>query len=81
MDGGEAGVIYPTGVTGPILPSGVVRVAPLPIRPASRDLEWNRLIKNLPIHAYCDWVNEGRPGFADMNPATIREWVRKRNIP
>ncbi len=47
-------------------------------RPLARDLEWNRLIKEMPLHAYIDWRLAGRPGFADMAPHKIREWMKGR---
>lgn len=49
-----------------------------PPRPQARDLEWNRLIKEMPVCEYCDWVRAGRPGFADMAPHIIRAWQEDR---
>lgn len=47
-------------------------------RPLARDIEWNRIIKDMLVHEYCDWVLAGRPGFADMAPHMIRAWQSSR---
>jgi hypothetical protein len=64
--------MYPTGVHGPAAPVSDRT------RPIARDIEWNRLIKEMPVREYCDWVLAGRPGFSDMAPHRIRAWQKER---
>jgi hypothetical protein len=45
-------------------------------RPLARDIEWNRIIHDMPVRTYIAWRLAGRPGFSDMAPHKIREWLR-----